>query len=75
MRVSRNESAGLAVKVGEVAAPAAGHQDFLADPVGPLENNDFSATACCGYRAHEAGGSAANDEDIGICHAARITGV
>ena len=50
--------------VREVAAAAAGDEDFLADTIGTLEDDD-AATSFAGLdRAEEARGASAEDESV-----------
>src|SRR5690606_20533140 len=50
--------------VGEIAAPAAGHQDLLADLVRVLDHQHPQAALACGERAHEPGCAAADDDGV-----------
>src|SRR5581483_7104259 len=64
VRVLRQERAGIRVQIGEVAAPAARDQDLLADLLGVIEQQ-HTATALAGaHRAHQAGRSGTNEDDI-----------
>ena len=64
MGIGGEEIFGLAVEVGEVAASAAGDEDFLAEAVGVFEDGD-AASALAGFDgAHEAGGSATEDQCV-----------
>ena len=74
MRIVGQEVRWFAVEIGEVASTATRHQYFLADSIGPFENNDIAVATGRGNRAHESGGTATNNQDIGIRHAGRITG-
>jgi hypothetical protein len=66
MRIRGKKVFGLAVKVGEVAASAAGDQDFLAQAVGMLEDRD-AATALASFDgAEESRGAGAEDEGVKI---------
>jgi len=65
----------LAVKICEVAAPAAGHQDFLANLVGTFEYDYATAAVAGRNRTHKPGGTATNDDYVGIPHRRRITGM
>lgn len=72
--VMRNEVVRIAIEIGEVTTPPAGHQDFLADLVRTFEDDDVPPMSRGGNCTHKAGGAATNDEDIGIRHAGRIAG-
>lgn len=43
------------MQVGEVAAPTAGNQNFLAHPLGALQQRHTPPPTACLYRAHESG--------------------
>ncbi len=66
---------GRGVKVGEIAASAAGDEDFLADAIGEFKEA-HTATAFGGFDgAEQASGTGAEDEDIkGARHSARSLG-
>ena len=55
MRIGREEPVRRAMQVGEVAAPAARDQDFRADLVGMIEQQDLAAALARGERAHQPG--------------------
>src|SRR5690606_14884439 len=74
VRVGREVVCRAGTGVGEIAAPAAGHQDLLADLVGVLDHDRAQAAAAGGDGAHEPGGTAADDEDIAIVHRGRRAG-
>jgi hypothetical protein len=62
--IGGEEIFGSGVKVGEIAAAAAGNEDFLADAVGVLEKGD-TASAFSGFNgAEQTSGAGAEDEDI-----------
>ena len=64
MRVGREKTFRRRVDIGEIAAPAAGDQDLLADPLGVLDEQ-HPATALTGNgRTHQSGGAAAKNDDI-----------
>jgi len=48
MRIGREKAVGRAMDVGEVAASAAGDEDFFADAVGVIEKGD-AASALAGF--------------------------
>ena len=58
--------------VREVAATAAGHQDFLAYLVGAFQHNNLAAALACGDCAHEAGSACSDNDYVDIVHAVRI---
>ena len=58
--------------VGEVATAASRHENLLASFVRTFENDDTPATASCHACTHEAGGAAAQNNDIVIIHCANI---
>ena len=74
MRVVRDEVARLAPEVRKVAAAAPGHQDFFADAVGALEDKHRPTALCSSEGTHEAGSAAPNHNNVGMGHAARISG-
>jgi hypothetical protein len=57
------------MKVGEIAAAAAGNKDFLSQAIGAFEHGD-AASALAGFDgAHQAGRASAEDECIeGLGH-------
>ena len=59
MRIRANEVFGLDKQVGKVAAPPAGHQDFLPDLVGFFQHQYPAATLARGERAHQSRGACA----------------
>jgi hypothetical protein len=61
------------VQIRKIAAPAARHQDFLADAIRSLEHDDAPAAPPGCDRAQKTGGAAADNDDIGMGHAGRIT--
>ena len=67
VRVLRNKVLRTAMQVGEVASTAPRHQYFFADSVGVLEDYDPPPAIACGERAHQAGCSTAQHDDIGMC--------
>src|SRR5690606_23484157 len=74
VRVRGDVVAGAGAGVGEVAASAAGHEDLLADAVGVLEHARAQPAATGGDRAHEAGGAAADDQDVAVvAHGRRLS--
>ena len=64
VRVVRQEVGGRAVQVGEVAAAATGHQDFLARFVGVVQYQNAAAPIAGGRRAHQARCAGADDDDV-----------
>ena len=52
------------IEIGEVAAPAAGDQDFRADLVGMVEQQDFFSALPGRQRAHEARGTRSQNDDV-----------
>jgi hypothetical protein len=61
MRVGGEEMAGRGVDVGEVAASAAGDQDFASDPGIVLEDEDAPAPFARFDGAHQSGRAGADD--------------
>ncbi len=72
MRVGTYKPRRFRIEVREVAAPTTRHQDLLADLVRAFHHKRASAALSGGNRAHQAGGSPANNDYVGIFHAARI---
>ena len=58
------EVLGAGVEVGEVAAAAAGDEDFLAGFVGVVDEEDAGVAATGLDGAQEAGGSGSEDDDV-----------
>ncbi len=52
------------MQVGEVAATAAGDQDFLTDAVGVVEQQDAAAATAGVHGTEEARGAGAHDQDV-----------
>ena len=73
VRVVREEVGRLGVHVGEVAAAATGHQDFLAGLVGVVDQHHLAPTPGGGQRAHQACGAGANDHNFGRAHSHVLT--
>ena len=59
MRIRRKEVFWLAMQIGEIAAPAAGDQNFLADAVGVFQHDDAPPVLAGGNGAHQSGRPAA----------------
>jgi hypothetical protein len=68
VRVGGEEVFCAGVEVGEVAAPAAGDEDFLAGGVAMFEHSDTTAAAAGMDGAHESGGACAKDEYVDLGH-------
>ena len=56
------------MQVGEIAATATRHQDFLAYPVRSFQDGHATAAVAGNDRAHETGGAAADDKHIRFRH-------
>ena len=57
------------MQVGEVAAPAAGDQDLLANAVGAFQDGDAASALASSDGAHQPGGaSAQNHRIVGMDH-------
>src|SRR5580658_8278589 len=56
------------IDVGEIAAPAAGDQDFLASPLGTLDQRDPPPAPAGFDRAHEPRSPSAKNENIESLH-------
>jgi len=70
MRIPGDEILGGGMKIGEVAATAARDEDFLADAVSALEEQDSFAAFTRLNRAHQAGGAGSeNDGVVCLIHA------
>ena len=66
MFVGAEEIFGVTMEVCEIAAAAAGDEDFLADAIGALEDRD-AATALASFDgAEESRGAGAEDEGVKI---------
>jgi hypothetical protein len=69
MRIGRDEPVRLAVEVGEVAAPAAGDEDFRARLVEMIEQQHFEPALSRGECAHQPGGAGADHDRVeGLAH-------
>jgi hypothetical protein len=59
---------GLGVPIREIAAAAAGDEDFLAAALGTFEDGDATAAFAGFDSAHQAGGASADHDCVeGIC--------
>ena len=52
------------MQVGEIAAPAAGDEDLLADAIGMLQHGDPAATFAGFDGTHQAGRAAAENDHV-----------
>src|SRR5579863_2406996 len=66
MGIGGDEVFGLAIKIGEIAASAAGDEDFLAGFVGSLENRDAAAALSGFDGAEETRGSRSEDQGVEV---------
>jgi hypothetical protein len=64
VRIRRNKLFGLTMKIGKVAAPAAGDQNFLSQAIGALEYSDAPSALARFDRAHQAGRASAQHDYI-----------
>ena len=64
MRIGRNIAVRPNKPVGEIAPPAAGHQDLAADPGAPVDNQHAPPSPARGQGAHQAGSASADYDDI-----------
>jgi hypothetical protein len=64
----RKKVARLAVHIGEVAAPAAGHQDLLAGLVGVIQQQHPAAAPGGGQRAHQTGRAGTDNHNLRSKH-------
>ncbi len=64
VRIGGKKILRAAMQIGEVAAPAAGDQDLLADAIGVLEHGNSAAALARLDGAHQAGSAAAQDDYI-----------
>jgi hypothetical protein len=68
VRICGKEVVWLGVNIGEVAAASAGDEDFFADFLGALEEDD-AAAAFAGFDcAEETGGAGTEDDYVEIVH-------
>lgn len=73
MWIRADESGRLGIRVREIASTAAGHEYLLACPVRAFQY-DYAPAALPGCdRTHEAGGSAADNDNVDMFHPERIT--
>ena len=64
MGIGGEEVVGAGMQVGEVAASAAGDEDFFAGAAGALEHS-YAAAAAAGFNGgHEACGASAENENV-----------
>jgi hypothetical protein len=66
MRIFGEEVFGLGVKIREVAAAAAGDEDFFADFFGTLEEHDAAAAFAGFDGAHQTSCAAAEDDYVEV---------
>ena len=64
MRIGGDEILGLAVQIGEIAAPAAGDEDLLANAIGVLQHGDPAATLAGFDGTHQSGCAAAENNYV-----------
>jgi len=64
VRIGGEEILRRRAEIGEVAAPAAGHQDLLADAVRVFDDEHAPSALPGGDRAHQPGCAAADDQSI-----------
>jgi len=62
--IGRKKILWARVQVGEVAAAAAGDQDFLADSVGAFENQNTAAALASFNGTHQAGRAGSENDDV-----------
>jgi hypothetical protein len=73
VRIRRDKIFDAAVKVREIAASAAGDQDFLAEAIGTFQHGDAAAALAGLDGAHQTRRAAAEDEGIeGVDHLAKV---
>ncbi len=64
MPIGRNEVARRGAGVGEIATPATGHQDLLADLVGMIDHQHLAAALAGSKGAHQSGSAGADDQHV-----------
>ena len=64
MRIRANELFRLGVDVSEIAPAAPGDEDFLAGPVGSLENSYPASALASFHRSHEASRTSSEHQHI-----------
>ncbi len=64
MRIGGKEILRAAVQVGEIAAAAAGDQDFLADSIGAFEHQNTPAALAGFNGTHQAGRAGSENDDV-----------
>lgn len=65
-RIGREEILRAGAEVGKIAAPAAGDGNFFAHPFVVFKDDDPATPPTRGEGAHEAGGTASDDDEIGV---------
>ena len=68
MWVFREKVARFALHIGEIAASAARHKDFLARFVGVIQQQYLTPAPCSRQRAHKSGRTGTNNHDMGRQH-------
>jgi hypothetical protein len=72
MRIRGNKVSRQAMEVGEIAASAAGDQDFLSQAVGMFQDCDVAAALAGFDGAHQSRRAATENKCIeGVCHCDR----
>ncbi len=74
IRVRRDKSSGVAMKIGEITAAATGHEYFLANPVRALQDQNAPPAIASRNGAHKSGRAAAKNDDIVSVHGRNIAG-
>jgi uncharacterized protein YajQ (UPF0234 family) len=64
MRIGRQVIGRGRAGIGEIAAPAAGHQDLLADLVGVVDHQHAATALARGNGAHQPGGAGTDDQHV-----------
>jgi hypothetical protein len=68
MRIAGEEGLRPGMKIGEITPPAAGNTDFLADFLAMIEQQNRTATLPGSGRAHHAGRTGADDNNLVMGH-------
>src|SRR5271157_5870792 len=75
MRIGGKKVLGCGAAVGEVAAPAAGDEDLLADAVGPFQDHYFAAVFARLDGAHQPRGTGSQNDGVEcVLHGMSLSG-
>jgi len=70
MRIVRNKTAGVHIKIGKIAPPAAGYQDFISGTVVSFDNQHAASAPAGSPGAHQARSACADDYNVKVIQTA-----